>query len=1799
MVTPFRSNPFEQQTQQFLAQLRSQEEQQRRDREARAARRRDIAIRNAKIRQEQLDQEILEKYQAPPIEEPLVQQGTPIYDQPTPPEPAVIKGVDVSGEEPFQFTGGFAPGLRSNIANAGITALGAIEPALNTAIGLGSRILPGEQEFDKQLRQVMEEREEQGKPAGVRQFFAASAEAARRAQPATQGAKNFSSWLLPWLDIARDLPDIPGPFDAFSPPFIAGEFARTIPDETFDRFQKLREQYYEEETGQKLEDSGLISNFTADIRASRRAYDEIDLPKYYKGTLEVVLDPINLVPGAGWINDAKFIQGAALSAGRAAVLSPQAVRAIPKLPSRLKETWNAASEIPAKNLDELQAKQNAGQVIIDESNPQAVADEIKLVRRNSANKKAEFIKQIKIVKKANRPLKQQIDKAVSSIEKIDERIRVLRNEARRKGTSAARKASINSTLLPSLRREKQNIKSSRKESLSQLALNNDQINELDRSIKQLPSNIETPKAVKDLAEAQAGERTTTQVYGHGDYVDSVITGKQAEENVAQGARYYNDVDETTEATKRAQTSNSLFGDANDVMKESQGGSFKITVLAPAAVEDMDVAQKLGYRAGQLLGQIPGSSKTPNIPTEIEVNLQDVIRGSFNKLPESIQMPLGGVARAITPRLLANLEKVNLATERIKFGIINARLQSTAATVVNRIIAKTGSSSQVFGDALESGSIINVGVLDADNAASLTQKIRRRLSSRYSETTDLSPSQIREALNDVEAGKFHESDLLNAVVEVRQYINAKGVTELVYDLADEFKVGDNVFWQDGKLTRQSHYFVQRAKAYGEFAKLLEEAGIPVRVALNGTTIALSGAARVRHLLSDGAFASRYVWARKSGTGRVADGGFEKYYNKARTLIDPDELLARVQDGSVSYVSPEDTLAIYSSAVYKQIADTALEERLIKIFRENPELAKKYNVVVKADIEPSLKGGESFVQIGGAGKESGYRTLKDVKYKLEKSGEVVSDSRTSRERLFDGLLFNTPEQAAKFAQDFDVLLESAEFNPFIQRFKHWLTTSKVSRTAADFTRILRLGGTGIDIGLLAIYGPIIMGKGTSDILKGLAKNDSTLLRQGQNIYKGLANATVDSFISLARPDQVLARTYRPERQELLRKANVANLHLSRVQVEAYEALNSNGPFSNWLSKPTPNVNWPSRGKNALASTLNRFQGSWSTFIDEVKLSTFDALTGHLKMEVAEEAEQIRRIADFINKGTGTLSSEAVGLTNFQRHIESTFLFFSPRMTRSMIALLSDGITRGGVEGRLARESVITAHVALQAYTWGIGQVLGQDVNLDPTKPHYMQIKIGDDWVGPGGQIISLFRAGTRLIAGAGDEASVYQDFNEDGGYKDNEWFKLIRGRALSAPAGSAIADFILEEDFYGVPYDGFKDIAMAQAKKALPFWLQDAVSADPYRAGVGATAAAFAGLRTRPLTPYERSRDLRNQAVEQKYGAEGFTNYQSLDPVRKKELNKELNSGSSSSISASVLRDYQAIEEIIEEVRESADVDSVTVNDFYEELESVRAKSDSAKADVFRKLETLPGQTKADVRLSLSRISQDFSSEYEAIFDKSENGTFADVHEFLDRLQNVKGTERKEEVWINSYFETILFSPEFEKVTEEGVEYFDYAAFEGAKRTWLSRYGADAYNYVQEYLDAGKDIHPVEKELIITREKYGYNYWQAPKLAAIEQTAMKFGVSIAEVERLYEQWNTGTVETKSILGKAEIIKAVKNSISAIRKSMRENDQGLDGFLFGFGYTNTLVHPLNADVSARAVWRTKQAHDEDFYNSFDVSQ
>ncbi len=150
-----------------------------------------------------------------------------------------------------------------------------------------------------------------------------------------------------------------------------------------------------------------------------------------------------------------------------------------------------------------------------------------------------------------------------------------------------------------------------------------------------------------------------------------------------------------------------------------------------------------------------------------------------------------------------------------------------------------------------------------------------------------------------------------------------------------------------------------------------------------------------------------------------------------------------------------------------------------------------------------------------------------------------------------------------------------------------------------------------------------------------------------------------------------------------------------------------------------------------------------------------------------------------------------------------------------------------------------------------------------------------------------------------------------------------------------DAITEQDYFGQPYDGPKSFATAQARKALPFWMQDVVVGDPYRIG-WATVGLSLQDSALALTPYERRKQLRDQAVSEKFSKAGFTNYESLDPKRQRELFAELESGISSDISPSVLRDFTTVNELIDRRRELNQVETTSVDEFYDDLDENNKK-----------------------------------------------------------------------------------------------------------------------------------------------------------------------------------------------------------------------------------------------------------------------
>ncbi len=1658
MASPFTTNPFEQQTQSFL---------QRMEREK--AQRQSALLGAIQARRKAREQQKLEDEQARINARAFsVQQEQAALGQPTaefvpskPPSPPIsYKGLDLrptperKGPEFGTYLGS---GILENTAEAGLTALGALEPVLQTAIGLAARTLVdkplgirigGGQEFDKELTKVYAEREAAGKPGGPRQFFAASAEAARRARSGERFSEILAAGAIPLFGKNEE------------------EGINFFGDEVnLKEFQDRREKYFKEETGKDY-DSVKWNPFyiTADIRASRRAYLETDQPKYLKGSLEVFFDPFNLVPGAGWINDAKALTKVATKTYSISTKVPGAIMALPSAPGafgqgleRMARTWKAADDIPPEQI--------TPEII---SGKQAISDE-----------SARYI--------------------------------------------------------------------------------NAWADEFDVSLTELfgENGLE-------IALAELGHRTSKEVSGAYDLIETVKTAAgdtvgtwkdfagppiyavgRVDDEIAQGAKYLED---TSNGAKKQRTADNLNNQAEAYIKGSQASK-----------------------------------------------VQEYIRSSYTWLSEkgfeNVLKPINTVANAISPRLLANLRTPSVQIERLKHAFISANLQHRAAISVEKIKAVSGTSKQIFGGAIKDSII-------TPRAADLAI-IRTKLSSHYKKVSGKLTEGVE--IGGRNTGRFHESDVVNAVVEVTVKTGEDGSKHVIFDIADEFKnVKGSMFWDAdaGKLTREGNYVIQRAKAYGEFARLLDESGIPLSITDAGDVIKLSGADRVRHMLNSGAFASRFVWNKThNSVGNTAE--LEKYYEKARTLIDPDDLLDMVDNKRIAYASPEDTLSVYASGVYKKIADTSLEHRLIGLFKKDKALQKKYGVTLIPDLAEEASG----VRIGRAGVLGG-RKPEAVSYKFVDDGSggrrlQLEDPRMdAKERLFGSLLFTDEKLAAKFANDFDVLLETKEAG-WWPLFKYRTINSAPIRLVADISRIGRLAGTGIDVGLLAIYGPVILGKASADILRGLKNDDARLIQQGKGLHKALATATIDSFAAVVRRDQdaIRAMVYDRGRHDTLALMAAANITLSRQTVEAYEAVSQGGPITRWLTAPTPSLNWP--GRSGLHNVLKRFEGGWSTFIDEVKISSFEAMTHHLKdpvtlqIDSARHADEIRQIGDFLNKATGTMNSEAVGLSRFQRQLETTFMFFSPRMTRSMIALLSDSMTRGDVTGQYARQGVLGAWASLQAYTWAMGQALGQDVNLDPTEPHYLQIKVGNDWIGPGSQVISIPRAAMRTIAGPDDVDAAYREFTGDGDFKDQEWFRTLKGRAFTAPAGSMLMDAITNEDYFGEPYDGFHDLAFAQSKKMLPFWAQDAVMGDPYRIGPRTVAAEFAGLRTRALTVAERRRILLDEAT-----AEMFPNsleYIDLDPKSRRELFAELNKEDSKLTAAN---DYKAIIDLIEKRREAGHIESSAIDNFYADLDDVSSRKKDDLDEAILQFESLSQQTPADLRAKSNQINKEYASEFEKLY--SNTGEYQEVHNFIKRLDDLSDTERREEIWVSSYLESVLYNPEFEKVTPQGIDYYDYDGKSAIEKQWITENGIDAYNYVQNYLKAGKEIHPILNELNVMREKFSY-YWEAPKQEAMNAIALDFGRSPTEVKDLWDRWNRGTSSEKELLGASEVIKAVNRYIKRARTYLRENNQGLDGFLYRFKYGGVTVpkHLGNLDEGAKAMWRSKQEIPVEMYNQFSPQQ
>ena len=313
------------------------------------------------------------------------------------------------------------------------------------------------------------------------------------------------------------------------------------------------------------------------------------------------------------------------------------------------------------------------------------------------------------------------------------------------------------------------------------------------------------------------------------------------------------------------------------------------------------------------------------------------------------------------------------------------------------------------------------------------------------------------------------------------------------------------------------------------------------------------------------------------------------------------------------------------------------------------------------------------------------------------------------------------------------------------------------------------------------------------------------------------------------------------------------------------------------------------------------------------------------------------------------------------------------------------------------------------------------------------------------------------------------------------------------------------------------------------------------------------------------------------------------IAKKIIREELSKGDSSFFNrpeveggSELLKEYQQVNRIMEAQRANSNQDSNKINEFYDELEKISAEKDLYAATELNKYKN-SNQNTRDRRKIIQDINKEFARRYDKLYDPQ--GEYKDVLNYLSRLDTARGLESPESVWITSYKEQVLYNEAFDVVSSDNIEYFDYQKQDQMRRAWIDQYGTDAFEYVRQYFAITQDLEPDEKELKDAREYFSY-YWDASELAALEDTARRFNIPKESIEQYHYSKAGMTEDQKILIDTLPEMRFFNKRRKNIQDELRKNNQALDGFIYRWNYSDTLLHPRNKGTEG--FWTDKTAID-----------
>ena len=286
----------------------------------------------------------------------------------------------------------------------------------------------------------------------------------------------------------------------------------------------------------------------------------------------------------------------------------------------------------------------------------------------------------------------------------------------------------------------------------------------------------------------------------------------------------------------------------------------------------------------------------------------------------------------------------------------------------------------------------------------------------------------------------------------------------------------------------------------------------------------------------------------------------------------------------------------------------------------------------------------------------------------------------------------------------------------------------------------------------------------------------------------------------------------------------------------------------------------------NVFGRFQASYNAGLGHARVLLYQGAKEHWTGTQAELGQYIRNL-------TGGLDSRALGVTPGQRLAENLWLAFSPRLLRSTMAIIANGILRPNtVQGRRSLRTLASWIAGTHGIYILSGMAMGKSLDdmqdgLNPLSgKRYLSHQINGDWIGVGGQVRAAMQLiGAGVLGSYGDPKGLLEPSLQDNPLLRSV-FSFIEGRGA---VGRSIVGGAVEAATHGsinaLPFDridGGADYGKHLATSALPFTIQGAMEGEQTRTSI----MSMLGLRTSAETPSDARNAARAVEIERRFPGE---------------------------------------------------------------------------------------------------------------------------------------------------------------------------------------------------------------------------------------------------------------------------------------------------------------------------------------------